>query len=128
MRTVIFTSVFLFLCLSRAAYGEEKLTGADLLLHDIKNNREAIVELYRGNFENAFNKIESDYSDDFKRLLAECSAELLVQEFEVMTAEELKIFHTNPEIHKAGSDRVIAKCHGWIDKELETLKSGKRRP
>ena len=125
MRTYFITFVYLLLLLSTTAYGENKLTGAYLLLYDIKNNREAIVELYRKNFEDGFNKLDSDYSDDFKSLLAECSAELIVQELEVMSAEELRIYHSNPEIHKAGSDRVITKCYGWIETELETLKTGK---
>ena len=123
MKSLLVTFVFVLLLGSETVHTEETVTGADLLLYDIKYNRETIVEHYRRNFEEAFNKQESDYSDDFKFLLAECSAELTVQELELMTAEEVRIYHSNPEINKAGSEKIVAKCYEWIVTELENVKS-----
>ena len=124
MKSLFIPFVLILLLGSKPVCAEDTLTGADLLLYDIKNNREAIVAHYRKNFEDAFDRLESDYSDDFKSLLAECSAELTVQDLELMTSEELRIYHSNPEINKAGSEKNVAQCYEWILTELENVKSG----
>ena len=123
MKSIIVIIVFVLSLGANKVSSEDQLTGGAILLEDIKNNRPGMVEVYRKNFDDAFSKTTSDFSDDFKSLLAECSAELMVQKFEVMTVEEIDIYHAHPEISEAQSERVVATCYEWIVTELENAKS-----
>ena len=123
MKPMLTLLMFIFLLGVNTLYAENKLTGGAILLEDIRTNRAGMVEVYRKNFTEAFSKMDSDFSDDFKALLAECSAELMVQQFEVMTVEEINIYHDNPEIAQAQSERIFSKCYDWIVTELENAKN-----
>jgi len=122
MKPIIAFFLLVFLFGANEVYAEDELTGGAILLEDIRNNRAGVVEEYRKNFDDAFSKIDSDFSDDFKSLFAECSAELMVQELEVLTVEEINIYYDNPEISQAQRERVVAKCYEWIVTELENAK------
>ena len=124
MKSVIVIIVIAVSLGANKASSEDQSTGGAILLEDIKNNRAGMVEVYRRNFDDAFSKTTSYFSDDFKSLLAECSAELMVQKFEVMTVEEIDSYHAHPEISETQSERVVATCYDWIVTELENAKAG----
>ena len=123
MKTILMAITLIFMIDAYHASANDKLTGGALMLEDIKVDREGMVEIYRKYYEDVFNKIESDFSLDFKTLLAECSAESIVQEFEVMEVEEIDALNANPKQSQAISDQVVEKCYGWITMETEKAKA-----
>ena len=122
MKTILMIIALIFLVDAYHTNANDKLTGGSLMLDDIKVDREGMVEIYRKYYDGVFNKVKSDFSIDFKRLLAECSAELIVQEFEVMKADEINALNANPKQSQALSDQVVEKCYGWITTETEEAK------
>lgn len=122
MKTILITIALIFMVDVYHTNANENLTGGSLMLNDIQTDRQGMVMIYRKYYDDLFIKVESDFSLDFKSLLAECSAELIVQEFEVMKADEINALNANPKKSQALSDRVVEKCYGWINTEIEEAK------
>ncbi len=123
MKTILMTIAFIFMVDAYHANANDTLTGGALMLEDIKDDREGMVEIYRKYYDGLFSKIETDFSIDFKNLLAECSAEMIVQEFEIMKEDEIDTLNANPKQSQALSDQVVEKCYSWITTETEKAKA-----